>query len=240
MNEFWNDQIEVGYYDKIVQNGIIEKRGPRSYWHLTTLLKVGEYLKNVNSYHLDYACGPGTLIGNFSKSKSIGVDISSKQIDYALMNYKKNGVFLTTDNFNFKDYKQSFDVITVLGLIEFLNDDEILKLIEKLSFTLKSKKSILLTTPNFFGITRVLELLQNKFGSVNYQEEHINKFTENKILELFSNNDTFELRIEKFLNISFLFSLFSHQLAWKIESIINKVFSNRFGSLFIVILTKKA
>ena len=26
MSEFWNNEIEVGYYDKIVQKGMIKKR----------------------------------------------------------------------------------------------------------------------------------------------------------------------------------------------------------------------
>ena len=48
----------------------------------------------------DYACGPGTLIGKYSNSISTGVDISKKQIDYALKNYfEKNGNFLTTNEF---------------------------------------------------------------------------------------------------------------------------------------------
>lgn len=239
MSEFWNNEIEVGYYDKIVQKGMIKKKGPRSYWHITTLLKIGNYL-NDNLNHLDYACGPGTLIGNFSNSKSIGVDISSKQIHYAIKNYEKNGNFLAINDFNFKDYDQYFDIITVLGLIEFLNDKDVAKLIERLKFTLKDDGKIILTTPNFSGITKILEVLQNKFGNVNYEDQHINKFTKNKLIKLFGSNNDFELKVEKFLNLSFLLSFLSHRIAWKTESIINKLFNNRFGSLFIVILTKKS
>ncbi len=239
MNEFWNNEIEVGYYDKIVQNGIIKKKGPRSYWHITTLLKIEKYLIK-NLHHLDYACGPGTLIGNFSNSKSIGVDISAKQIDYASIKYKKDGEFLTISNFNFENYNQHFDVITVLGLIEFLNDKEVTILVDKLSLTLNDYGKIILTTPNFAGVTKILEVLQNKFGIVDYEDQHINKFTQKKLIKLFGENNDFELKIEKFLNLSFIFSIFSHDIAWKIESIINKVFNNRFGSLFIVILTKKS
>ena len=147
-------------------------------------MKIGNYL-NDNLNHLDYACGPGTLIGNFSNSKSIGVDISSKQIHYAIKNYEKNGNFLAINDFNFKDYDQYFDIITVLGLIEFLNDKDVAKLIERLKFTLKDDGKIILTTPNFSGITKILEVLQNKFGNVNYEDQHINKFTKNKLIKLF-------------------------------------------------------
>ena len=52
MSEFWNNEIEVGYYDKIVQKGMIKKKGPRSYWHITTLLKVGNYLNDKLVFYL--------------------------------------------------------------------------------------------------------------------------------------------------------------------------------------------
>ena len=35
--------------------------------------------------HLDFACGPGTFIGNYLSLDSIGVDISVKQINFAVI-----------------------------------------------------------------------------------------------------------------------------------------------------------
>ena len=71
MSEFWNDELSVGYYDKIVNEGFQNKKGVRSYWHISTLNKVLEFI-NTNSSHLDYACGPGTLIGLSSCNNSMG------------------------------------------------------------------------------------------------------------------------------------------------------------------------
>ena len=85
-----------------------------------------------NTNHLDYACGPGTLVGLFSQTKSIGVDISEKQIKFANKNYSHKGEFKLVNNFDFSKILNKFDVVTVLGLLEFLNEDEIIDLISKL------------------------------------------------------------------------------------------------------------
>ena len=238
MNEFWNDQINVGYYDKIVKRGIRQGKGPRSYWHLTTLKKVSTYLIE-DILHLDYACGPGTLIGKFSNSISTGVDLSKDQIEYAKKNYPKNAAFYTIEEFNFKKNEDKFDVITVLGLLEFLNDNDINELINNLNITLKKSGKIIFTTPNYVGITKVLEILQNKFGSVDYKEQHINKLNQKKINTVLEKNKDFDVRIKKFMNLSFVFSIFSHRFAWIIEKQLDKLFNGNFGSLLIVILTKK-
>jgi len=238
MNEFWNHEINVGYYDKIVKIGINKKRGARAYWHITTLKTIKTYLLK-NLIHLDYACGPGTLIGKYSNSISTGVDISKKQIEYAKKNYFEKGTFLTTNEFNFEDYEDQYDVITLLGLIEFLNNDEINNLFVKLNKLLKNDGKIVLTTPNFSGIMKILEFLQNSIGSVDYQEQHINKFSKLSLEDLLNKQNLFNFQIYKFLNFSFIFSIFSHNFAWKMENLVNKIFKNYFGSLFVVILTKK-
>ena len=86
MENYWELSIEAGYYDKIYKEGLIKKKGFQSNWHLTTLKKIEPYLiKGID--HLDYATGPGTLVGNFSRSRSIGVDLSKKQINFAKEKY---------------------------------------------------------------------------------------------------------------------------------------------------------
>ena len=47
--------------------------------------------------HLDYACGPGTFIGNYKLNNSIGVDISLKQINFANEKYFDKGDFFILD-----------------------------------------------------------------------------------------------------------------------------------------------
>ncbi len=238
MSEFWNENLEIGYYDKIVKDGLVSKRGIQSFWHITTLNKVSYFIKK-DILHLDYACGPGTLIGLFSEANSTGVDLSENQIIYANRNYANKGNFFSLDNFDLQEHNKEYEIITILGLIEFLNHDEIRDLINKLEKCLVDGGKIVLTTPNFGGFMRILEKLLNRFGSVDYSKEHINKFDTSSLKELNNTFINFEAEIIKFLNLSIFLSFFSHRLATFIEKIIAKFFNNYFGSLFTVILTKK-
>ena len=81
MSEFWEETLPAGYYDKILLQGLKKNRGVQPNWHNLTFIEVSKLI-NQDSKHLDYACGPGTLVGNYLKCDSIGVDISDKQIDY--------------------------------------------------------------------------------------------------------------------------------------------------------------
>ena len=52
MGEFWDNELSIGYYDKIVKEGF-QNKGIRSYWHISTLRNVLQYI-SINSSHLDY------------------------------------------------------------------------------------------------------------------------------------------------------------------------------------------
>ena len=191
-----------------------------------------EYLKpDIN--HLDYACGPGTFIGIYSFGNSLGVDISEKQIDYAKLNYGDNGKFDTLENFLNYEKKDSYDLITIMGLLEFISDEEILRLNEQLLKMLKKGGKLVYTTPNFRGLMFFLEIALNFFGQVNYSGEHVNKFSRKKLKNLFDNS-TKSYKIKNFINISLFFSIFSHTVALKVENIVDKLFRSRFGSLMLI------
>ena len=238
MNKFWNEGLEVGYYDKIVKKGLDRKRGIQSFWHITTLTNVSKYIKrNIN--HLDYACGPGTLIGLFSKANSTGIDISNNQIIYAKDQYGGKGNFYSLADFQIQQHNNEYEIITVLGLIEFLNNDEITELITKLEKCLVVGGRIVLTTPNFGGFMVILEKFLNRFGNVDYSNEHINKFNTSSLKKLNTTFINFESEVLKFMNVSIFLAFFSHKIATSIEKLISKLFNNHFGTLFMVILTKK-
>tara|TARA_B100001996_G_scaffold356656_1_gene320089 strand:- start:44 stop:763 length:720 start_codon:yes stop_codon:yes gene_type:complete len=238
MNEFWNENLKIGYYDKIVKSGLNSKRGIQSFWHTTTLNNVSKFLKK-DMLHLDYACGPGTLIGLYSEANSTGIDLSENQIIYANKNYGDKGNFYSLDNFDIQEHNTQYEIITILGLIEFLNHDEIKDLINKLEECLVAGGKIVLTTPNFGGFMKILEKLLNRFGSVDYSKEHVNKFNTSSLKKLNNNFMNFESEIFKFMNFSIFLSFFSHRFATFIEKIISKLFKNYFGALFMTILTKK-
>ena len=239
MSEFWNDELSVGYYDKIVNEGFQNKKGVRSYWHISTLNKVLEFI-DTNSSHLDYACGPGTLIGLSSSNNSMGLDISSKQIGYANENYSNYGKFYTLDEIDLNNFSNKFDVVTILGLIEFLKDEEIRDLINLLDKVLKKNGKIILTTPNFRGKMLIFETVQNYFGFIDYSKQHVNRFNKVKIISTFRSFSNYDFDYKTFLNISIVFSMISHSIASRVEKIIATTFKDKLGSIFIVVLTKRS
>ena len=56
MNNFWESELEAGYYDKVLEEGLKKNKGIQANWHNITQLYVRKYIKN-DSNHLDYACG---------------------------------------------------------------------------------------------------------------------------------------------------------------------------------------
>ena len=140
--------------------------------HKTTFKKVSDHIKN--EVHLDYACGPGTFTGIYTNSKSICVDISSKQINYGKEKYADKAEFFTLDNFNFDNYQNYFEVITVLGLLEFINEDESVELINGFYNLLKPGGRIIITV-NFRSTISLLEKIQSLLTNVQYSNQFITK-----------------------------------------------------------------
>ena len=104
MNNFWENNVESGYYDKLLLDGLKRNRGLQTAWHDLTFKKVKSYLTD-GKKHLDYACGPGTFVGNYINNDSVGVDISENQIIYATKKYNNKGNFYTLDQFKIENYE---------------------------------------------------------------------------------------------------------------------------------------
>lgn len=232
MNNFWDKELNSGYYDLILENGLKRKRSIQANWHNITMLKMSKFLKK-DLEHLDYACGPGTLIGKYSKANSLGVDLSDNQISYAKNKYgEKNFIF--NRDFDFTKYKDEFDVISIIGLFEFLSDQEILDLLTNLKIMLKSDGKIVASTLNFNSYLKILLYFQYRFGKVNYKSEHINHLGFKKMQNLLDKTDYSSFKVEKFMNIGVAFSIFKNSLGVKAHDFIEKLFNKNFGALIFV------
>lgn len=229
-NNFWDNSIPIGYYD-LSHNGTNNSSKIQSNWHHISYTRVAKYLKkNIN--HLDYACGPGTLIGLYSQSNSIGYDYAKLQIEYANNKYKNYDSEFTFDEK--KIFNRKYDVITIMGLFEYLEDIEILNLLNKFKDSLSKNGKIIITTPNYNSFIRILEMISNSFGSVNYSKVNINKLTKKRLLQIISKTDYKINKIQKFLNFGVLFSVFSLKTGIKVENFISNIFNNFFGYLMFV------
>jgi len=234
MSKFWESDLEAGYYDILLTNGLQLGRGIKTNWHNITFLYTKNYIKD-NVKHLDYACGPGTLIGRYSCANSIGVDLAKSQIRYAKENFNNKGVFLNTKEFEFNNYNEYFDVVTVLGLIEFLSDEEISDLLINIYNSLKPGGKAIFTTPNFNSL---IYPISEKLNLVNWGGQHKNKFNMNKVQKIFSRSQFSKINNKKILNPAMFFSLINIELGIFFEKFFGSLTLNKHGFLIFVELEK--
>jgi SAM-dependent methyltransferase len=233
MSEFWSQKFETGYYDKILQNGLIKNRGLQPGWHNITFLKLKKYVL-LESVHLDYACGPGTFIGAYIKNDSIGIDLSKNQISYAKDKYGKYGKFFSISDSDISNYKNHFDVITIAGLLEFLTIKDAIQLISNLQKSLKKDGRIILTTPNYGGFFIVLQKIVYLFSDVNYDNDLVTKYSSIKIKALLSEGSFKNVAVKKFMTIGWLFSMINLNLGSQVNQIFERLTNNKLGYLFLL------
>ena len=236
-DKFWTDDFDVGYYDKILEKGLEKGRGLQAFWHNETLSKVASKFEGALT-HLDYATGPGTLIGKYTQSNSLGVDLSTSQINYANQKYGEKGEFKTIKEFQFQHYQNTFDVITVIGLLEFLSTQQAKELLKNLKKTLKKNGTIILTTPNYGGVFNYLQKFVYIFSNVNYEEALETKYTQKKIDALMLNENFSSIKVNKFMTFGWTLSLVSFRLAKVLNNILENITQNKFGFLYMIELKK--
>ena len=233
MSEFWSQKFETGYYDKILQNGLIKNRGLQPGWHNITFLKLKKYVL-LESVHLDYACGPGTFIGAYIKNDSIGIDLSKNQISYAKDKYGKYGRFFSISDSDISNYKNHFDVITIAGLLEFLTIKDAIQLISNLQKSLKKDGRIILTTPNYGGFFAVLQKIVYLFSEVNYDNDLVTKYSSIKVKTLLSEGSFKNVAVKKFMTIGWLFSMINLNLGSQVNQIFERLTNNKLGFIFLL------
>ena len=232
--KFDYNEINVGFYDSIY----CKNKGVRSAWHHIKFNFIKEKIHNQN-HHLDIGCGSGTFVSILNNKFSAGIDISKKQINYAIRKYG-------SANKHFKEYKDripfkknSFDSISIIEVIEHLTDEEIASLFNEIHNVLKKDGKIYITTPNYLSLWPILEFFLNKVSRVSYEHQHINKFNflninkiiDNKKYNIISNNSF--IYLSPFIAFfSFKFSIFFS----KIEKIFSKFLP---GFLLFIEIQKK-
>lgn len=234
--EFWNNKISVGYYDKLHTSGLKKGRGFQTAWHHSTFLILSEKIEH-NQIHLDFACGPGTFIREYLNNTSIGVDVSEKQIEYAKKLNKKNNYYVLSE-FNKLNFTSNFDVITVIGLLEFLTDEEIVELIKYLKNLLKKGGKIIFSTPNFRGLMLIFSYMIKYFSEINYDDQWVKKRGKKDILKILKENNINNYEIEKNLNIGLLFSTINIKLGLIVNNIVSKISKLHLGWILIIKISK--
>lgn len=181
------NKIIPGYYDLIYK----KKKGIQSAWHHVKFNFVKHEIDK-KLVHLDIGCGPGTFVGLLEKTKSIGIDISSNQINYAKKNYRNKSKFFYTYKKKIPLKNKSIDFISLVELIEHLDNKELSLLLNECKRVLKKDGKILFTTPNYFSFWPVLEIILNFISPFSYKHQHINKFNKKRLF-MFLNSQNFNV-----------------------------------------------
>ena len=230
-----HDSVPIGYYDRVYKM----KKGIQSKWHDQKFNFVKKKMKNYKN-HLDFGCSAGTFIGCLNpKKKSIGVDISIDQINYAKKEYKrkKHNFFLSKLPLPFDD--ESFDVVTFLEVIEHCDDIQNNKIIKEIYRLLKPNGILIITTPNYSSFWPQLEKIISFIGSIDYTRQHINAFNKKKLNNFLKLNNFIKVENITFIYLAPFFASINWKLAEYIEKIENNFFKTNFGFLLCGIFKKK-
>jgi len=177
-NGFDYKSIPLGFYDRIA----IRKRGVRSFWHHLKFKRIIDGFEGANNSILDIGCFAGTFLGMIPETmfkEQIGVDILKDQVEYANKNYGNEfRKFCLLEDFkNDKFFSDgSFDVITLIEVIEHLSESQITEIFTLAYNKLKPKGKLIITTPNYLSAWPFLEWILDMVSDVKYEEQHISRF----------------------------------------------------------------
>ena len=230
--DYYNNSVVSGYYDIIFK----KSKGIQSAWHHIKFNYIKKKLfKSQN--HLDIGCGPGTFLGILNK-KSIGVDISESQINYAKKNYSSKKIkFLSYKN-KIPVKSRSVDSITLIELIEHVDNNDLKMIFKECNRVLKDNGSLYVTTPNYYSLWPILEFFLNLVSPIDYKHEHINKFNKKKLKKMMNKNNFKVLELNSFILFSPFLAFLSFDFA-KIMIILDNILTKCFPGFLLFARVKK-
>jgi 2-polyprenyl-3-methyl-5-hydroxy-6-metoxy-1,4-benzoquinol methylase len=210
------ESLEVGYYDSVFHR----HQGVQSKWHHLKFLYLQDLVPE-NCRHLDVGCGPGTFIGNLEgERESVGVDIAANQIDYANKRYgNENRTFQEVDGGPLPFPQSSFDVVTCIELIEHLDQDAAFFLLRHIKGVLSGDGEVLITTPDYGGAWPALEACVNALGPVSYKNQHINKYTRDRLQSDLMEAGFQSVSVERYL----FMAPFGAAISWRMADWIDRL-----------------
>jgi len=230
------DNIPEGYYDVVHS----KKNGIQFKWHDLKFKKIYQLINDLNPTEvLDVACGPGTFIGNCSSIANFtGIDIAEKQIEYANKKYgNKNKNFVVCENAKFPFLDNSFDLITSIEFIEHISSEDFESNLLEMNRCLKPGGTIILTTPNYYSLWPILEILVSKITSQNYLEQHISHYNKSLLLKKLNKFNFRNANVSTYLLFAPFFAIFGNSISDLIFNIETKL-KIGFGNLLLAKIKK--
>lgn len=222
------DQIPVGYYDAVYHRN----RGVQSKWHH---MKFDRFRRRLRGHerHLDIGCGPGTFIGTLgNEHTSTGVDIAAEQIAFAQTRYGTAGKSFTSIDGDLGAFADgSFDVVTIIELVEHLVPEKSERLLQDAIRVLKPGGTLLISTPNYGGLWPVIEAVLNRWGQVSYEKQHITHYTRLRLIRLLQQSGFTQIAAECYMFLAPFTACLGWRFADGIARLEPKAITSRFGLL---------
>jgi len=230
MTHYDYDSIPVGYYDVVFQ----QKRGVQSKWHQLKFERVANEFSS-GSVHLDVGCGPGSFISTLPDDiDSTGVDVTNVQVEYARSKYERPGKRFRVISPGILPFRQdSFDIVTLLELVEHISAREAEVLLGEVFRVLRPRGKIVLTTPNYASLWPLLEILVDRFGGVAYADQHITKYVGSSFRMLITQAGFQDVRVETCLFSAPFLAALSWALADRVNRWESALVARRGGHLLI-------
>ena len=229
------EQIPVGYYDAVYH----QEKGVQSKWHQLKFARLRAVLKGTTN-HLDIGCGPGTFIGTLADEYcSVGVDISPSQIDFARGQYGTSKKSFEQIDGNLKLFQDdSFDVVTVIELIEHLLPEQYEKLLQEAIRVLRPHGRLIVSTPNYGGLWPKVECLVNRLGRISYLDQHITRFTRSSLHDLLERSGLNNVSVSTFMFVAPFTACLGWRFADLIERLEPQAAVSRWGLLLLGLASK--
>lgn len=228
--DFNYDSIPIGYYDSVFRFG----KGIQSKWHHLKFDRVRRELPPTGR-HLDIACGPGTFIGTLAPGLiCTGLDIAKAQIDYARKRYATPArSFTVMKPGELPVGSDTFDVVTIVELIEHITKPEAMRLLAECRRVLRLGGKLVVTTPNYACLWPILEHVTNRLGKVSYEEQHISRYRPRSLQELLDFSGLTATHVETCLFSAPFFAAIAWSLADKVARLEPALLTRRCGHLLI-------
>ncbi len=159
----------------------------QSFWHRTRLEAALADVETKPEYRLlDVGCGAGVFTFGFANriSHAIGVDISTRSVEFCTKHKKEKGkvncdFILVGQGESFPFKTESIDVVLLTEVIEHLAPGGSYQLLHELARVLRPHGTLYLTTPNYHSLWPLVEKVLDASGKVPPLEskQHLQKFT---------------------------------------------------------------
>ena len=84
----------------------------------------------------------------------------------------------------------------------------------------------------------IFEILVNRFTSIDYKNQHINRFDKKRLMRLISQSKFDDVKVKKILNIGVFIGAISFNFSQKVQKFLYILNQNKFGYLLLGIVKK--